>query len=340
MLLSTLGKVKQIKSSNNVETIAQSSNIIDELLKFTLAYNKLFELVNKEFLSLQQEVLGRISYIRGFGIDEFFSRKFIYVNNEIISNSRCAKLLYDYLEFDIDDKFVNRILIPVFIDDIIVSYIGYNPLDDKSKYINKNSIFFTRKYIFYNLSKQTLLSCYENGYVIVTEGIFDSIRLSSIGYMNNLATLGAFVSDEQVEFLAMLALPIVIVGDNDEAGNRAFLFITNKLEELAKKQQFKTKIPVVRIVPKFFKDIDEYIREDIKQYIEKHGDIVFTDNLDSKSGYVYTTDCFNKIVARIRSNKFFNLSKFDSVMNDVSTNLFNTIQRIGQIKKYTTIELT
>lgn len=89
--------------------------------------------------------------------------------------------------------------------------------------------------------------------VYIVESSFDAIRLDQVG-LPAVATLGANVSNSQVELLKRYFNNIIIIADNDEAGNNMKQRLIEKLG---------SKVYVINIDPKY-KDIGEMDDDTIK----------------------------------------------------------------------------
>lgn len=89
--------------------------------------------------------------------------------------------------------------------------------------------------------------------VYIVESSFDAIRLDQVG-MPAVATLGANVSNTQVELLKKYFNNIIIIADNDDAGNNMKQRLIDKLG---------SRISVINIDPKY-KDIGDMDDDTIK----------------------------------------------------------------------------
>jgi len=163
------------------------------------------------------------------------------------------------------DKFINRIMIPICnLDGNVVGYTGriYNG-EDSAKYINsKETIIYKKGNILFNYhnAKNYIR---EEKCAILVEGNMDAIRMYSSGIRNVLALMGTAITKEQVEILKKLRVPIILMLDNDNAGELATINIGNELT----KNNVDTK--VVRLSGA--KDPDEYI---VNNGIEKFKDAI------------------------------------------------------------------
>ena len=89
--------------------------------------------------------------------------------------------------------------------------------------------------------------------VYVVESSFDAIRLDQIGFPA-IATLGANVSNIQIELLQKYFNNIIVIADNDEAGGNMKTKIIEKLG---------SRVSVIKL-DKQYKDIGDMADEDIK----------------------------------------------------------------------------
>jgi DNA primase len=90
--------------------------------------------------------------------------------------------------------------------------------------------------------------------VYVVESSFDAIRLDQVGFPA-VATLGANVSNAQIELLQKYFNNIIVVADNDEAGGNMKTKIIEKLG---------SRVSVIQL-DKQYKDIGDMNDEDIKK---------------------------------------------------------------------------
>jgi DNA primase len=89
--------------------------------------------------------------------------------------------------------------------------------------------------------------------VYVVESSFDAIRLDQVGFPA-IATLGANVSNIQIELLQKYFNNIIVIADNDEAGGNMKTKIIEKLG---------SRVSVIKL-DKQYKDIGDMADEDIK----------------------------------------------------------------------------
>lgn len=103
--------------------------------------------------------------------------------------------------------------------------------------------------------------------VFIVEGLFGYLHLLSIGadqYFNIGSTMGASISDYQVERLRMFGKPVYILFDNDKAG-RIAMFGTDKKQGAISKLEHKVNL----FLPKWPKCSNE-LSEKIEKYLLKN----------------------------------------------------------------------
>ena len=154
---------------------------------------------------------------------------------------------------NIYDIYKNRIMFPLYdLEGNVVGFSGriYNQKSE-SKYINtKETEIFKKGELLYNYHIAKKEARKEKN-IIVVEGFMDVIRLSTIGIVNVVATMGTAVTKHQLNLIQKLAPNITLMFDGDKAGEKA----TNAFIELANGND--SNIKVVRLEDNL--DPDEYI---------------------------------------------------------------------------------
>lgn len=154
---------------------------------------------------------------------------------------------------NIYDIYKNRIMFPLYdLEGNVVGFSGriYNQKSE-SKYINtKETEIFKKGELLYNYHIAKKEARKEKN-IIVVEGFMDVIRLSTIGIVNVVATMGTAVTKYQLNLIQKLAPNITLMFDGDKAGEKA----TNAFIELANGND--SNIKVVRLEDNL--DPDEYI---------------------------------------------------------------------------------
>lgn len=154
---------------------------------------------------------------------------------------------------NIYDIYKNRIMFPLYdLEGNVVGFSGriYNQKSE-SKYINtKETEIFKKGELLYNYHIAKKEARKEKN-IIIVEGFMDVIRLSTIGIVNVVATMGTAVTKYQLNLIQKLAPSITLMFDGDKAGEKA----TNAFIELANGND--SNIKVVRLEDNL--DPDEYI---------------------------------------------------------------------------------
>ncbi len=199
---------------------------------------------------------------------------------------------------DAHDKFINRIMIPLTnLDGSTVGFTGriFNG-EDLAKYINTKETAIYKKgnllFNYYNAKKYIR----ESKSAILVEGNMDAIRMYSSGFKNTLALMGTAITKEQVEILKKLRVPIILMLDNDAAGELATINVGDLLTHAS------VDVKVVRL--KGAKDPDEYI--------VKFGDKAFKDVIKNPLSY------FDYKLEYLKQNKdLSNTNELVSYVKDV-----------------------
>ena len=104
-----------------------------------------------------------------------------------------------------ETKFDRRLIIPFFWQDEIVGYTARLAVRGNPKYFTSTPA----GYVF-NMDRQTE----DRKFVSVTEGPFDAIAIDGV------AILGSDIGDAQVDLIESLNRQVIMVPDNDSAGNK------------------------------------------------------------------------------------------------------------------------
>lgn len=164
------------------------------------------------------------------------------------------------------DKFYNRIMIPLTNEDNkVVGYTGriYNGETDTAKYVNTmETKIYKKGHILFNYYNAKPFIREEKKAIIV-EGNMDAIRMYSSGVKNVLALMGTVITDDQINMLKKLRVPIILMLDNDNAGSLATINVGDVL--------IKNELQVLVIRLEGAKDPDEYI---VKYGIDKFNETI------------------------------------------------------------------
>lgn len=180
------------------------------------------------------------------------------------------------------DTFINRVVIPIEnLKGEVVGFTGriFNGEDNTAKYLNtKETEIFKKSSLLFNYhnAKNYIR---DRKSVIVVEGNMDAIKMSAKGFKNVVALMGVALSNEQIDILKRLKVPVILMLDNDNAGEDA----TIKNGESLLNSDVDTK--VVRLSGA--KDPDEYL--------EKFGIDAMQNNIDKAIKYIdFKIECLKK----------------------------------------------
>ena len=243
------GTIKKEKSKNN----EQEYEIMNLALKF---YQN--NLNSKEGIKAKE-------YLRVRNLDEDVIKEFDlglalggnYSLNKLLTNKKYSLDVIERLGLVnqnngyVNDVFQRRIMFPD-LEGNVIGFTGRIYEDtNQAKYINsKESNIFKKGQILFNYhrAKQEIKRKKE---VILVEGNMDAIRMFASGIKNVVALMGTSLTEEQVAIIKSLRAKIILMFDNDSAGEIATYQNGTILEEA-------NLIPyIVRLSGE--KDPDEYI---------------------------------------------------------------------------------
>lgn len=120
--------------------------------------------------------------------------------------------------------FHDRILIPIH--DAKGNPVGYTarivpPGNSGAKYVNtSNSVLYQKSNLIFNYHRAAR-TAHKAGRVILCEGAMDVLGLAKAGISEGIANLGTACTDEQLNLIARLRVPVVVFYDQDAAGQKA-----------------------------------------------------------------------------------------------------------------------
>ncbi len=120
--------------------------------------------------------------------------------------------------------FHDRILIPIH--DAQGNPVGYTarivpPSTNGAKYVNtSNSVLYQKSNLIFNYHRAAK-TAHKAGRVILCEGAMDVLGLAKAGIPEGIANLGTACTDEQLNLIARLRVPVVVFYDQDAAGQKA-----------------------------------------------------------------------------------------------------------------------
>lgn len=192
-----------------------------------------------------------------------------YFGPEILTPS------YDCYQPDGRCNWLTYLVFPMYnLIDEVVGLVGFNAINklktnEGEEFWGLNyyrhsssSLVEKSKYIF--MPKGTFLKARRDGYIIITDGVFDMLHANAVG-LNAGALLGSYVTEEILAQLTFID-KVYLAWDNDEAGEKLYRYMKRRLPNLRSIRHNKGK------------DLDDLLKSPYKdQFIE-----LFKNNLKSK----------------------------------------------------------
>lgn len=233
-----------------------------------------------------------------------------YTDKEIIDLSLANKTDNGLL-----DLFRNRITFPI--NDERGNVVAFSARifngEDTSKYINsKESVIFKKGNVLFNYDKAKN-EVSKTKSIIICEGQMDAIRIYSSGIKNVCATMGTALTKEHIHLLKKLNSKIILMMDNDSAGEKSTLVNGEELEKAG------LNVLVVRLSGE--KDPDSYIL--------KYGIDAFNDNIKNAISY------FDFKLSYLKKNR--NLKKSDDLADYINKIIDELNKSDDEILKAVTI---
>ncbi len=163
------------------------------------------------------------------------------------------------------DRFINRIMFPIFNNTGKVIGFGGRVLDDRMpKYLNsKDSLVFKKGNNLYGLNF-LLKDNNKFDYIIIVEGYMDCITLHNHGISNTVASLGTAFTIDQIRLLTKYTSKVYLCFDNDSAGEKA----TVRTFDLFKNFINDNLLEVYVLELKGAKDPDEFLKKyDVDKFL-------------------------------------------------------------------------
>lgn len=240
-----------------------------------------------------------------------FLKKKKYTDVQLVMAGICKPRKTSSTTYDI---FRNRITFP-FIDHL-GRPVGFSARalekDQNPKYINspETPVFKKEKFLFgLNLAKKYIK---EDGQVIIVEGMMDMISLYQNGYQNVVASGGTALTPGQINLLKRYTDTILLIFDNDAAGQEAMLRGVHVVKDAA----LNIKIGVL---PADIKDPDDLMKSDPEKFKQiKKDSLPIWDfyikfalkkyNIDStferKNAYNFLISAFSQIPDNVTKSKY------------------------------------
>ncbi len=244
-----VGKSTNTQEKNNLEY--ETMNLANLYFKNNLNTN--FGTAAKEYLinrGLTEETINEFDV--GLSLEK--NDLFTFLKKKKIKENLLVSLgLINQNGLEYQDVFKNRIIFPIHdATGHVVGFIGRVYKDNMGpKYLNSKATQIFRKgnilFNYHRAKEEVRLK----KYIIIVEGNMDAIRLYSSGIKNVVALQGTSLTPEQIKLIQKLRASVILMLDNDNAGENATLLNGNLLEQAG------IKVEVVRLSGE--KDPDEYI---------------------------------------------------------------------------------
>ena len=269
--------VSEYENISYLEAVAKVAEKVGMPITITKTYTPVqkyqeeYELMNLASLFYENNLntekgLPAKSYLKNRGLNDEMIKDFniglSFANNSLfeffqkknISPAKLVELgLLNQVDLNYQDVFRNRILFPIHNDEgRVVGFTGRVYENDSTpKYLNsRETKLFRKGNILFNYHRARDAVRLAKR-VILVEGNMDAIRMYASGFKNTIALMGTSLTHDQIVLLKKLRVPVILMLDNDSAGELATYQVGLELE----KEEFE--LEVVRLSGK--KDPDEYI---------------------------------------------------------------------------------
>lgn len=228
-------KRSYFESVRLIASKAASINIIDDI-------NSMLTKPQSDFIEFDSSLINRL-HQSALASD----RAMRYFNGRGISERSVEQYLLGY-----SDK-QDMVTVPITSPDGM--FVGFVARSIEGKQF-KNSVGLPRNKTMFNLSKAKRFNK-----VFVVESSFDAIRIEQVGG-HAVAALGATVNRQQKELLKKYFTSIIVVSDNDEAGQG----MADRLQEY-----FSNTLVIGRL-PSSVKDVSDMNDEELSKFVSMFED--------------------------------------------------------------------
>ena len=231
-------------------------------------FHKVWAYLKKNSIKTEQTI-SEICEIRDYDYDRMSGilekAEFIRLSDDC-NTEKIKKLGNDLALFNSEGSFrlSGRYIFPV--KDMlgnVVALIGWYP-DDK-KYITTPSKLFSKTCLFYGLEQMSRVGV--GGVMYITEGIFDSLSIRSLGYPS-LAMMGIDASRYKIAMYSLFK-QIIAIPDIDDQGKKVIKFDKWKIPMNSKYFRWSG------VSPDVVKDIDKFVHtfeeDDVRELLSEIG---------------------------------------------------------------------
>ena len=311
--------------------ITKKNNIYDRkyeiMRKATEYYNK--NIYNsKEALSYLEQRAYNVEDIKRFKLgyasnswDSLYKelKKQNYTDEELLDLGLIGKnesnMIYDI--------FRNRIIFPIFNEHFHIVAFGGRDItsnNEIAKYLNsKETKIFSKSNELFGVY-EAISKIKEYGSCILVEGFFDVLTMQKNNILNVVSSLGTSLTDSQAKYIRKLTENIVILYDDDKAGQTAKIRAINILN----KYGFNIKIMKL---DELAKDPDEFLTKYGRDlFVEKYNESL--DAIDFLIEYYVDNKDLNQIATKTKIIKDLN-EYFSSMKNKIYFE--NSMKRLANI---------
>ena len=217
------------KGKINTKKENKNNKVEYEIMSLALKFyqnnlNTEYGIKAKEYLNdrnLSEEAIREFEI--GLALDSRYSLNKILLNKNYSPETLLNLGLINRNKEHINDTFNSRIIYPIHnLEGDVIGFTGrIYEKSDQAKYINsKESPIFKKGHILFNYhrAKKEIIKKKE---VIIVEGNMDAIRMYASGIKNVVALMGTSLTNEQVNIIKNLHAKVILLLDNDEAGELA-----------------------------------------------------------------------------------------------------------------------
>ena len=180
--------------------------------------------------------------------EELVKREFIYIPNDeyVLKFFGAETLQYKYgIYREATCNYYQRLMFPIWGFNSYVAGLGGWANDSQWKYIYSPDTLWDKRKYFY-IHPNDMKKALEDDYIIIVDGIFDSINLNRIG-LHSASLMGSNFSNWHRQYLRFFKY-VIVIPDNDNAG----VSLVNKIR--------KYRPDSIVLWQGEFKDIDDYIK--------------------------------------------------------------------------------
>lgn len=342
-VISFIMKYKGVNFIESIKLLSDRVGILLDLDSSKVDLNKYYKILNdaaryfymnlKKNKNVKQYLIDRglsDSIITKFGIgyssmdfgglNRFLSNKG-YNNDDLLELgliSKKSRFIYD--------KFINRIMFPIFSNTGKVIGFGGRVIDNSlPKYLNsKDSIIFKKGNNLYGLNF-LLRNSKKFDYIIIVEGYMDCISLHNSGITNVVACLGTSLTVDQIKLLTKYTSKLYLCFDSDDAGKKAVIRTFNLFRSFINDSLLEVYVLELYGV----KDPDEFLKGNTP-------DIFFSLLNNSRDLIEYILDNYRfdfDLKSNFGKNKY--LHKVSEIINDL--NMLDKHRYINIVSKYLSV---